>query len=63
MVATDLNNMDSDLHIFNNLFTEYQGRFVRFASTYVADRMGVLLGEPKKVGCRYCPFCLYSDIG
>ncbi|MDY5239723.1 RNA polymerase sigma-70 factor [Bacteroides helcogenes] len=31
--------MDSDLHIFNNLFTEYQGRFVRFASTYVADRM------------------------
>lgn len=31
--------MNPDLHIFNELFTEYQGRFVRFASTYVADRM------------------------
>lgn len=27
----------SDLKVFNKLFTDYQGRFVRFANTYVRD--------------------------
>ena len=27
----------TDLKAFNQLFTDYQGRFIRFANTYVRD--------------------------
>lgn len=30
---------DNDLLLFNTVYNEYQGRFIRFASTYIDDRM------------------------
>lgn len=35
----ELRRNDNDLSLFNKLFAEYQGRFIRFASTYVDDYM------------------------
>lgn len=38
-LPANLNDLDHDLQSFNNLFIEYQVKFLNFASTYVVDRM------------------------